>query len=318
MLVKLKKRMRCNMKSPIIYGAGFAGLLAGQMFRQANPEIWEASKELPDNHEAVLRFRSDAIEKYTGIELEKVFVRKAIVHNDTMYGNPDIHLCNLYSQKVSGTISNRSIWNLDDCTRYLSKGGLTEKLSKDLTIYYNQPLKTIEDLDRAKGIPIISTIPMPTMMNIVGWKDVPTFKIKPIWVIKAVVNQVDSCINQTIYFPGCEPYYRATLSGGKLIIECSREPEIGTTIIKKVLVAFGIESWSFAVESKTEQKFGKITKIDDDIRKAFMYHMTQKYGVYSLGRFATWRNILLDDVIDDCLKIKTMINSNEYEQKLLR
>jgi len=36
------------------------------------------------------------------------------------------------------------------------------------------------------------------------------------------------------------------------------------------------------------------------------------YNVYSLGRYATWRNILLDDVYHDINVIKQLMDSDGY------
>ena len=43
-----------------------------------------------------------------------------------------------------------------------------------------------------------------------------------------------------------------------------------------------------------------------------MHKMTVDHGVYSLGRFATWRNILLDDVVKDIDVIKSMMGQDKY------
>jgi hypothetical protein len=44
-----------------------------------------------------------------------------------------------------------------------------------------------------------------------------------------------------------------------------------------------------------------------------MYEMTTRFGIYSLGRFATWRNILLDDVLNDIFRIREMMNGTDYD-----
>ena len=44
-----------------IYGAGLAGLLCANMLRRFNPEIHEAKPSLPNNHSALLRFRTDKV-----------------------------------------------------------------------------------------------------------------------------------------------------------------------------------------------------------------------------------------------------------------
>ena len=44
-----------------IIGAGMAGLLAANMLRHRDPVILEAQKSLPNNHHALLRFRSSVV-----------------------------------------------------------------------------------------------------------------------------------------------------------------------------------------------------------------------------------------------------------------
>ena len=64
----------------IIAGAGLAGLIAGNIFRNYSPRIIERQTSLPNNHRAILRFRDHSVSKATGIEFKKVKVRKAIAY----------------------------------------------------------------------------------------------------------------------------------------------------------------------------------------------------------------------------------------------
>ena len=58
----------------IIAGAGLAGLIAGNIFRNYSPRIIEMQSRLPSNHKAILRFRDQSVSKATGIEFKKVKV----------------------------------------------------------------------------------------------------------------------------------------------------------------------------------------------------------------------------------------------------
>jgi hypothetical protein len=49
--------------------------------------------------------------------------------------------------------------------------------------------------------------------------------------------------------------------------------------------------------------------IDDALRKQLLFRLTHEHNVFSLGRFATWRNILLDDVVDDIVQVKRLLKS---------
>ena len=80
-----------------IIGAGMAGLIAANMLRRHNPIILEAKDELPNNHSAVLRFRSSVVGDALGIEFKKVTVLKDVLTTGNAVS--DAHL---YSWKVGG------------------------------------------------------------------------------------------------------------------------------------------------------------------------------------------------------------------------
>ena len=62
----------------IIFGAGLAGLLAGNILRKYHPKIYEAQNELPNNHSALLRFRTSDVGTACSIPFKRVKVSKAI------------------------------------------------------------------------------------------------------------------------------------------------------------------------------------------------------------------------------------------------
>ena len=119
----------------------------------------------------------------------------------------------------------------------------------------------------------------------------------------------DISVNQTIYYPDLkDPYYRASLLGNKLILEYNQEPwQAPEDVLSVLMNDFGINSKIKNLNVK-KQKFGKISAIDDNLRKEFLYYLTREFNVYSLGRFATWKQIILDDVVDDAGKIMKLIN----------
>ena len=67
---------------------------------------------------------------------------------------------------------------------------------------------------------------------------------------------------------------------------------------------------SHSVVMNEEQNNGKIVKMNDSIRKNFILQATLRYNIYSLGRLAIWKNIVLDDMYKDMLKIKKLMNSH--------
>ena len=289
-----------------------AGLIAANYFRKLEPEIIEKQASLPDNHGALLRFRSDKVFNVVGVKARKVTVRKCVVFGNDFMDAPNPYLANMYSYKVTGKVEDRSIWNLDTETRYIAPPDFLKKLAMGCTIEYSSAINFVEV---KQSVPLISTIPMPALMKATNWENIPRFEFKPIWTITIDVPWVD--VNQTIYFPEMEvPYYRASFVGSKLIIELISEPKDARDIVYEVIDYFGIKLM-FCDPVVKYQPIGKMLPIDDDIRKEFMHWATSKFNIYSLGRFATWRPILLDDLINDLSVIERMMSSN-YETMRLK
>ena len=104
-----------------------------------------------------------------------------------------------------------------------------------------------------------------------------------------------------------------SISSGDIVIsEFIREPEssIGPHTMSVLMEDFGIKPSKLVELKSSEQYLGKIKPINEELRKQFIFEMTSKYGIYSLGRFATWRQILLDDVADDIQHIEKFIRSS--------
>jgi len=297
----------------IIYGAGLAGLLAGNMMRSFNPMIKEAQKSLPNNHGALLRFRSDKVETATAVPFRKVRVKKAIKHDGKIITTPNLMLSNMYSQKVTGSVLDRSINNLDDVDRYIAPWHLINEMAKNCSIEYERKLdrRSLEEMrEWEPHRPIISTLPMPVLMKIVGWDEIPDFPKQKIWTQKVKIIDPDCQVCQTIYYP--DPlikHYRVSLIGDTLISEFTEKPDtnIGVHAMDVLSEDFGIRSYKIDDMKESEQEYGKIMPIDDRIRKEFIFQMTNKYNIYSVGRFATWRQLLLDDVVDDLKVVEQFI-----------
>jgi hypothetical protein len=295
----------------IIYGAGMAGLLAGNMLRRFDPKILEAQSSLPNNHSALLRFRTGEVGNLTGIPFEKVRVLKAI---GRICGKLDnivtLRDNNEYSFKVAGEIINRSILSLDPVDRYIAPHNLISQLAQQCDIYYDEPM--------AHPVECISTIPMPRLMDIVGWKDRPEFKYKPIVTVNATLSSPHVDVYQTIYFPDERlPYYRASLTGNLLTVEYPGHVEPHECDWERLLNYFGVWACSMGNVTVKRQEYGKLLPIDEALRKQFILAMTDQYRIYSVGRFATWRQILMDDVVQDLRRIDIWISErNNYSRHL--
>ena len=298
-----------------IYGAGLAGLLAGSVFQ--NAEIVEASPKHTISHKALLRFRSPAVGDAVGIPFRKVRVHKGI-YIDGKFVNPDISLANLYSNKVIGRLADRSIWNLDPVDRYVAPEDFIEELIDrcDSRIQWDTKVDAQQiELEKAQ---IISTMPMNVMLKLMAESDPtqaldlnsPEFNFSNITVKRWRIPDAD--VFQTVYFPNeLSTIYRASITKDLLIAEYVGEPD---SMNFELFRAFGIFEEDCIPMDSVKQGFGKIAPIDDQWRKNFIYKLSNNYDIFSLGRFGTWRNILMDDVLNDIQVIKKLMNTSTYER----
>ena len=87
---------------------------------------------------------------------------------------------------------------------------------------------------------------------------------------------------------------------------------IGYDEIEMVARAFNIIVGDY-IEINKQQINGKFVPLEEEYRKRLMYDLTQKHNIYSLGRHATWRKVLLDDVVQDIDRIERMIKHSAYD-----
>ena len=282
-----------------ILGAGIAGMLAGLAFPKA--EIHEVASSFKDSHKALMRFRTKDIGVFCGIPFREVLVRKGIWFNGK-FDRATIKHANQYSKKVVGRIIERSIWNLDDATRYIAPEDFVVQLSERLgdRVIYNSPFSAeVADI-------CISTIPMSTMTRIIAPPtQAPTFEFQSINVKRWLVKDAD--VFQTIYFPDPETnLYRASITKDLLIAE-----GMGDFDPHYVMLAFGLTPADVVLLEDVTQSYGKIAPIDEDWRLSYIGWLTTEKKIFSLGRYGTWRNILLDDVLKDINIIKRWLKGRD-------
>lgn len=295
-------------KAPVIVGAGLAGLIAAHAW--PNATIFEASPEPVEKHKALLRFRNDSVSRLIGIEFKPVLVRKGVWAHGTFCA-PSIQLANAYAMKCLGRIvGDRSIWNLDAAQRFIAPDNLYEQLVDNV----RGRARWGEAFDyAAASTQVISTAPMPVVLNALGVAKLTglSFNMEPICVVRADVEACDAY--QTVYFPeSATTLYRASITGSKLIAEFAGEPDgVWLSFVER---AFSISRMQLHNETTVHrQRYGKISPIDNDARKAILFKLTNEHNIFSLGRFATWRNILLDDVVDDIAVLKRLMRRGSYE-----
>lgn len=292
-----------------IVGAGLAGLLAANMLRHRDPVVHEVQPSLPNNHSAVLRFRTSAVGDVLNIPFKKVRMIK-----DHVPWRNNVADALAYSFKNSGKYrSDRSITaGLTIADRWIAPQDLIARMSERLEILYGEPFHFGPVMGND---PIISTLPMPLLMGALSYKNNIQFNSISGLNIKAKIRECDAYISLLVPNPSI-PFSRISITGDEMIIETTHNPEklSPEDIAVRAAELLGLK-YDFYEVTSHPQKYAKITPIDDDERKAFMHWATVNHNVYSLGRFATWRpNLLLDDLIQDIRKIDGWIGkTSKYD-----
>ncbi len=297
-----------------IIGAGLSGLIAAHIWPRA--PVYEVAPAPSPTHAALLRFRSEAVSNIVGIPFRRVTVRKGIWH-DGAYHTPSIRLSNLYSQKCLSRIEpDRSIWNIEPAERYVAPSDLYQMLVDAVGLritwgcdFYKDVMPTL-----SSTAPKISTAPLPTTLSALGYPHPAEFRRAAITVQRYLIPKCDAF--QTVYFPSSKhSMYRASITGQLLIVEHATAEAPQGYWDESLEAAFGIDLGAATPLSTVRQEYGKIAPIPDTQRKATLFELTRLHRIFSLGRFACWRNSLLDDVVADAAVIKrlALYNFSDYE-----
>lgn len=322
-------------KEVVILGGGLAGsimqVLLGKeracIIEQA-PGFWQ--------HKALFRFKVPELGLLLGLDLKEIVVYKGVYYRGKLYNKSNILFSNLYSLKVTDSLLNRSIMDLEAVTRWVfskdSPGnfmsnqdflaGEVTALGRGWVDYRINDEVLKERKGRLLCRIIVSTLPMDWVVNqglfpapIEGGLD---FWSAPVWVYRGMFRSGFCDVYQTIYFPDSEfPVYRASIDPAGIIIESIRECSDQECL--EVFVAFGLQGITLR-SAKLElfiQKRGKIRPLQDEIRRSILYKLTNDFDIYSLGRFALWKNLKSDEILKDAVKIKKYIDSPILSQKYL-
>lgn len=323
----------------VIIGAGMAGLVAGCVFDQQRKldSILERSSNLPNNHTALLRFKSSIVGDTVGIPFRPVDVVKSV---HTQASTP-VASAIAYSVKTTGIAALRSVLSAEGKKekRFISPDDFISEMGDrflgtgKIAFDINVDAKKLSDC-AWNGKKVVSTMPMhrlAKMLNYEGFQK-SEFRSAKGWTMRVKLKRTNLCA--TIYFPDKEQkYYRASITDNTLIVEYANpmddilfqahmekfigRPKMQKDELLEVLDAFGLD-FEY-VEGKPafgESRYAKILPIDEDERRRFIMWATDQHGIYSLGRFATWRpGLLTDDLIQDIRLIEKMSNKTDYEKR---
>lgn len=292
----------------IIVGAGLAGLIAAHAWPTAR--VVESAAAPRAGHAALLRFRTDAVARLTGVEFRCVRVRKGI-WSGGHFVPPDIRVANMYSAKVlaGARLGDRSIWSIEPVDRWVAPENLYDQLVD--AVGARIEWGAAWSWPATCGEAVVSTAPLPAVAAAVAPElcGGMAFERASIHVQRFRLERAD--VFQTVYFPtAAHSVYRASITKDLLIVEHAGAHPRGEWE-DEVFAAFGLPRAAAEPLDAVTQGFGKIAPIPEDARRRAILSLTQRHGIYSLGRFATWRNILLDDVVDDIAVIKRLIRIDD-------
>lgn len=321
-------------KKIVILGSGIAGCIAYHSFKSESASIVEKTPQVGGKmpvHDALMRLRNPAVADLIGAKKKKINITKGIWYKGNFINTPNIKINNIYSIKLYGAVGKRSVLKPGDSTRYLIDGGIP--IPNDKII--NQEVHSIKDgkiylgknfTDELKYDYCISTIPMDIMYS----KIAPPhnginlkFESKQISV-KRLTLKKPTGMHQTISY--ADPkfnIYRITIQDDIIIIESkiALEFEIRAEYEYLIPESFGIPK-SFWVEFSglSNIKNGKIIPPNNKERLKYIMWLTDQHNIFSFGRFATWRPLRTDHLLEDINIIRRIINSktieDDYENRM--
>jgi hypothetical protein len=283
-----------------------AGLLAANMLRSRSPIVVEKSASLPNNHRAILRFRSSAVGDKLGIPFREVTMVKAALP----WKNPVADIL-AYSEKIGGRVlTDRSISrrDIEVAKRWIAPPDLIERMARGIEVRLG------EEYDFARDKPkVISTIPLPSLLLAVGYDREIGFsdRYRHGWVVSARVLDSDAFATLVIPNPSI-PFYRASITVDELIVEAIAEPRRPEVVAEEAAELLGVRIDRGSTALK-RQPYAKILPINDRERRRAIHDVSAKRGIaYSLGRFATWRpGLMTEDLIKDVNIINGWIRDGE-------
>lgn len=292
-----------------IIGAGMAGLLAANMLRKYDPVVIEAAPSLPNNHSAVLRFRSTVVADVLGIEFKKVSVIKSHVP----WKNPVADAL-AYSKKNTGEMRTDRSFSLETTRseRYIAPPDLIQRMAAGLNIKFGTPY----DFSKSDA-KVISTVPMWRTMRDMDYPENSRLCEHFHWVsgtnVRATIDGCDAYAS--LYTPDPRLHFsRLSITGDELIAEVPGllRPNTGAReVVDQARKLLGLEANDVKSWSVHDQPYAKINPIPEDERRKFIFWAsTIKGRAFSLGRFATWRpGLLADDLVNDVRIIERLMLS---------
>ena len=315
-----------------VIGAGMAGLLAGQLLRHHHDVvIYEAQAGLPNNHSALLRFRTPVVGDIIGVS----FLPVQMVKGTLPWANSIADLL-AYSFKCTGYArSDRSILTagLETHQRFIAPPDLVARLSEGLNIIYNAAIDTRSLTEwQQKTMRVISTVPMPALLTMLG---LPQRTLNFANVLGVNINcdlgpTFDAYVSLYVPNPDIQ-FHRVSITGQQLTIEYAYPGQSMRTVqehkvrlqeqnfqqVQDAISLLGFNAHVLTSAPKVSiQRYAKILPIAESARRHLIASITEQFGIFQLGRYSTWRpGLLLDDLVQD-VRVITRLMDDPYTRRL--
>lgn len=313
----------------LIIGAGLSGLMMGYLLKR-DFIIVDAAPQASVGVAAP--FYLHAPLEWLPTNWKQVDVVQNCWDGSHFHREPTIGHMNDYSRKITGKIINTSLKFLDGSVRsgYLPASGDAAQVLHDLhrevsqsivrPIYVskiNPQAKLLVGTDKnGKNVKfgyqnLISTMPLPALLKMVEVKFDHEFRSEPIFT-KTYQVTPGQCVDafQIVYITyGDIPPYRASLMDDKIFIESMEQfpVEAGDWLIHKL---WGLNTNKLFTRESVIRP-GKFHPVEKAVRKLLLAQLTQKFGIFCLGRYAVWDYRRIDHIADDAQKLYKMIRTKE-------
>lgn len=160
---------------------------------------------------------------------------------------------------------------------------------------------------------IISTIPMPALMKMLEYKSDCDFRYRRGANITFHIKQCEAYCSLYVTDPNSS-IWRISVTGDRCVVECGEEilnDDNFDEVYRHTIDLLGIDEDRINAKyiDIKQQTYSKILPIDDESRKRFIMWASDNFGIYSFGRFATWRpGLLMDDLVQDFRIIMRLID----------
>lgn len=294
--------------TPIIVGAGWAGMIAAERWSEARIYEIRSPSECSANF---IRMRADSLANALKLPATKVTAYSCVlsIDGDSFSYRDQATPADMinYSRKVIGVLSARSIMSTGRHTRWVvGADALLELRHRHRSrIKYNAVLAPSHWAD--PSIQIINTAPLECAADALEIPLSHGVAAHTVTLIRAPVLGADSSLSVTLYVPSPDtPVSRITLSEGWLVLELTHPVPSTASVIELARASLGLHPHELGEPQSITQP-SKLAPQSEEAR-AVIYAMSINHNVWSLGRHATARpGVLIEHLPHDCDVISRLI-----------